>query len=59
MAQVFQINVGHPKKTELSLDAEFHRKYTSAYQIYTERTAVPINVRAMEQLLQPGDMSHR
>jgi len=56
MAQVFQINVGHPKKTELSIDAEFHRKYTSEYQIYTERTADPLTVRAMEQLPQYGDV---
>ena len=56
MAQVFQINIGHPKKTELSIDAEFHRKYTSEYQIYTDRTTDPLAVRAMEQLPQYGDV---
>ncbi len=56
MAQVFQINIGHPKKTELSIDAEFHRKYTSEYQIYTDRFVDPLTVRGMEQLPQYGDV---
>jgi hypothetical protein len=56
MAQTFQINIGHPKSTSLNIDAEFHRKYTSEYQIYTERNTSPLDVRAMEQLPQYGDV---
>lgn len=55
MAQVFQINIGHPKSTQLSVDAEYHRKYTSEYQIYTARFEDPYTTKGMEALPQYGD----
>jgi hypothetical protein len=56
MTQVFQIEVGQPKNTSLAVDADYNRKYTSEYQIYTERETSPENVRLMSGLPQYGSV---
>lgn len=55
MAYIFELLKAKPIKSSLSVDGEFHRKYTSVYQVVTERDVDPFIAGTATDLPLYGD----